>query len=733
MLKKIPLLIFLLSFYFGFAQSDTVAIQKINAIIAQSGGHLRKLECDKSLKLARIALEKAFEIDNNELIARSYNIIGLNMDEYYDFKKAIYFFNNGLKYANKTQSDFIRYSLHTNIARTYCFRKIDFKKGILNYKKGLFYSKLLKDDYEIMYANLNIATAYFAINDYKNGYPYLKSAEIAVNSGDELESKISFYSLLGAYYSNKNNFIDAEKAYLKALEFCGENKTEFLEDNATEVYDDISRMYSMKGDFKKAYFYMEKYNVLKEKQFNEEHSKLEKTVAMGTVLDEYKRKISTIEDEKNKQLEYLSQTKKIGVFVIVLFLIFILLTVTLFQNFKTKKKINKELLTINSNLEIAKQQAEEVSNLKMQFVSKVSHELRTPLYGVVGITNIISEKHAELEDSPYLKALKFSSNHLLSLVNDILQFNKMESQKIILENSIFDLNKEVNTFLFSLQFLANKNNNEIICEIDEKIPKLLIGDRLRLSQILINLISNSLKFTNNGKIKISANLVGNDAKFHQVRFEVSDNGIGIAENDQMKIFDSFVQLNSEKSDFQGTGLGLSIVQKLIELFESKIFLESKVGEGTSIHFTIAFEEAVENVIEFYPNTETEYSSNVLNILLVEDNLINQMVSKKIIENFNYKCTIANDGFEAIAILNRAQFDIILMDINMPKMNGYEAAMEIRNLKINTPIIALTAFSEKEVNETVFASGMNAIISKPFKPSELRQTIINQLYKTKNAE
>lgn len=171
---------------------------------------------------------------------------------------------------------------------------------------------------------------------------------------------------------------------------------------------------------------------------------------------------------------------------VILLLIFILLLITLYKGYVFKKKTNIKLIDANEKLKIAKEKAEEVSNLKTQFVSTVSHELRTPLYGVVGITNIISEIHTELEDSPYLNSLKFSANHLLTLVNDILQFNKIDEQKIILENSVFNLTEEINTFLFSLQFLANKNNNEIICKIDKKIPILIIGDRLHLSQILIN-------------------------------------------------------------------------------------------------------------------------------------------------------------------------------------------------------------------------------------------------------
>ena len=731
MFKKTPLLFFLFTFQFGFSQSEVTIVAEIKNIITESGSHLSKLECDKSLILAKKALEKAILINDNELIARSYNIIGLNLDEYYDFAKAIFFFNKGLEYANKTESDFIKYSLHNNVGRTLSFRNIDYKKGIYHYKMGLYYAKLLKDDYEIMYANINIATAYFAIDDYNNGFPYLKTVKSSVENGEELEAKISYNSLIGGYYSYKNNFVDSEKSYKKALEFCGENKPEFLEDNATEVYDDIARMYSKKGDFKNAYLYMDKYNVLKEKHYNDDHSKVELITGMGAVLDEYKRQINQIEIQKLRQDQIIYQTKVVGILFIILFLIFILLLISLYKGYIFKKKTNLKLIEANKKLKIAKEKAEEVSNLKTQFVSTVSHELRTPLYGVVGITNIISEIHTELEDSPYLNSLKFSANHLLTLVNDILQFNKIEGQKIILENSVFNLTEEINTFLFSLQFLANKNNNEIICKIDEKIPKLIIGDRLHLSQILINLISNSIKFTTNGTIKICADLIKTEGKFNYIRFEVSDNGIGIDEKDQYKIFDSFVQLSSEKSDYQGTGLGLSIVQKLIELFESKIFLESKVGEGTSINFTIAFEDSSIDSIEYNPDCEVDFSLNVINILLVEDNKINQLVTKKILEKLNYKCHIVEVGAEAIEILKKETFDLILMDINMPGMNGFETTIKIRQNKITTPIIALTAFSKHEIEQEAIDSGMDAVVIKPYKKSEL-YSIMSELIK-KNAD
>ena len=731
MFKKTPLLFFLFIFQFGFSQSEATTVAEIKNIITESGSHLSKLECDKSLMLAKKALEKAILINDNELIARSYNIIGLNLDEYYDFAKAIFFFNKGLEYANKTKSDFIKYSLNNNIARTYCFRNIDFKKGIYHYKKGLYYSKLLKDDYEIMYANINIATAYFAIDDYNNGFPYLKTVKSSVENGDELEAKISYNSLLGAYYSYKNNFIASEKSYKKALEYCGENKPEFLEDNATEVYDDIARMYSKKGDFKNAYLYMDKYNVLKEKQYNEEHSKIEKTSGMSVVLDEYKRQINQIEIQKARQDQIIHQTKVVGILFIILFLIFTLLLIILYKGYIFRKNTNLILIENNKKLKIAKEKAVDISNLKTQFISTISHELRTPLYGVVGIVDVLKDEHPELAKSTYIDSLKFSANYLLSLVNDVLQISKIENSKIRLENAAFNIFDEMNSILGTLNVLFKMNQNEIFFNIDKNIPSQIIGDKDKLSQIIINLLGNSLKFTKKGKITLTINLIKKEDNFSHIEFEVKDTGIGIALENQTKIFDRFIQINANNDNYQGSGLGLSIVKKLISLFESEIQLQSELGKGTTFNFTIKFKnvssESSENANVEIVNTI--YSN--LKVLIVEDNKINQLVTRKILEKSQCNCTVVEAGIEALEILKTETFDLILMDINMPGMNGFETTIKIRQNNITTPIIALTAFSKHEIEQEAIDSGMNAVVIKPYKKSEL-YSIISELIQ-KNAD
>ena len=732
MFKKILLLFLLSTVYFGFPQSETTSVKVINEIIAKSGAHLTKLECDKSLALAKTALEKAIGINNNELIARSYNIIGLNLDEYYDFKKAIFFFNKGLEYANKTESDFIKYSLHNNVARTLSFRNIDYKKGIYHYKMGLYYAKLLKDDYEIMYANLNITTGYFSIDEYTKGLPYLKSAEKAVESGDELEAKISYYSLLGAYFSYKNNFIDSEKSYKKALQFCGEDKPEFLDGNATEVYDDISRMYSKKGDFKNAYFYIDKYNFLKEKQYNEEHSKIEKSSGMSTILDEYKRKIVKIEQEKLSQIENLEQARIIGILFIIIFLVLLLLIITFYKSYIFKKQANKRLVVAYRELNKSNKQLTKVSNLKSQFVSTISHELRTPLYGVVGISDILVAEYPELRDSIYISSLKFSANYLLSLVNDVLQISKIENNDIGLENVTFNIFDEMDSILGTLNVLFKMNQNEVSFNIDKNIPKTLFGDKDKLSQIIINLLANSLKFTKNGKINLTINLINIEDDFSHIQFEVKDTGVGIALENQTKIFDRFVQINEESNHYKGSGIGLSIVKKLITLFNSKINLQSELGKGTAFEFTIKFKNVISELTQS-SNVEIEETIFLnLKVLIVEDNKINQLVTRKILEFKKCICTIAESGIEALEILESENFDLILMDINMPEMNGFQTTVKIRQNNIITPIIALTAFSRLEVEQEAIYSGMNAILIKPYKTNEL-YSIITELMNKKNAD
>jgi CheY-like chemotaxis protein len=285
----------------------------------------------------------------------------------------------------------------------------------------------------------------------------------------------------------------------------------------------------------------------------------------------------------------------------------------------------------------------------------------------------------------------------------------------------------------SVEYIADKNNDVLTVEIDTAIPEFLIGDKLRLSQIIMNLVSNALKFTKNGEVAIFADLKYVEDKTYFIEFKVKDTGIGIAKEDQEKIFEKFVQIERKEEDYQGTGLGLSIVSSLIKLFNSEIDIVSEENVGTTFSFTIGFEFDEEKSKQIINNIEVDLSTSQLyNILVVEDNKINQVVTKKMIEVSNMSCTIVDDGFAALVALERESFDLVLMDINMPLINGFDTSRKIREKGITIPIIALTAFDKQEVAEQAISAGMNDVLMKPFESSMLFQVIQNQVNKRETA-
>ncbi|GAB3712406.1 ATP-binding response regulator [Flavobacterium koreense] len=729
--KKIFLLIALT--FLQLAISQVQSKKQIEKTLIDAGDAFFNLDVDKSLKLSKSALDNAYKIKDDALMAKAYNVIGLNFEEFYNPDKGFDYYQKALRHAELAQNDSIRDWVNNNIGSYYSYRKNDFKKSIEYYKKALFFSEKIKDSIEIMYTKLNIASAYFAINDFKNGIVYLESTKDYVLKSKELEAKISLYSMFGSYYSFYNDNVKAEQNFNEAVNLSKKNTSKLVDSNVCDVYNDFSKHYNKNKNYEKAFYYLNLHQELKEKVYNDERIKKVKLAGSEIELAEYQRQIDKIEIEKSEQSKDLKESKLIVLLFVIILFILLLLLYSLYKNNVFREQSNRELKIANEELKIAKEKAEVASQLKTQFVSTISHELRTPLYGVVGITNIILDEHKELANSPHLNSLKFSARYLLSLVNDLLQINKIEENKITLENMIFNVSDEIKTIVDSLEFIAVKNNNKLIADIDANIPEFLIGDKLRLSQVFMNLVSNALKFTKDGKVIVTAKQERIEGTKHFIYFSVEDNGVGIAKEDQEKIFEKFVQIERKEGDYQGTGLGLSIVQKLTELFGSKIHLESEEGVGTTFLFTIGFEADETKKNEIINNIVVDLSSNhFYKILVVEDNKINQIVTKKILESNNFKCTILEDGYAAIELLDKENFDVILMDINMPIINGFDTTKLIRKKGITTPVIALTAFDKQEITEQALSCGMNDIIIKPFEQGKLFQ-VINNLVTKKNVD
>ena len=716
--------------FFNVSSYSLTTITPNNEILKltkQASTYFRNSKFEKSLVTARLALHEAIKAKDNNLIACCYKTIGANFQKLSEFDKAIFFYKKGLAYINTTENDTIKYGINNNLGNIYCFEKKQYKKGIDYYKSSLANSAKLADTNKIFITKLNIAWAFFDIGFYDEGFPYLKFINTYHKKFGDQSTIVPLNMLNGMYYGFKKDDKKATTSFLEGIKLGKAGKEKL---DLSFMNQEYSKYLFKKGNYKKAYENLVLYDKITTELFNKERIEKANMAGINLELDEYKREIEKIEIEKDIQTQSLRKSKIIVLLFVIVFSILLLLLITLYKNNIFKKNINTELSFANEKLIFAKEKAEEASILKSQFVSTISHELRTPLYGVIGITNMLLDEHKELADSPHLSSLKFSARYLLSLVNDVLQINKIEENRIILENLTFNISDEINMIKNSLTFLAKNNNNSIDLKIDPEIPENLIGDKLRLSQIIINLVGNALKFTKNGEVSIEVNLLKVTNKFHFIEFKIKDNGVGIAIEDQGKIFEKFVQVGRKEEDYQGTGLGLSIVKRLLKLFGSDISLESTLGKGTEFKFTIAFECDHNKTNEIINSIQVDLSLNkLLKVLVVEDNKINQIVTEKILRKNNYCCSIVDDGFQAIKVLEEENFDIIFMDINMPLMNGFETSKRIRATGIKTPIVALTAFDKEEITEESISSGINDIIVKPFDSNILFKCISNLSSKT----
>lgn len=460
---------------------------------------------------------------------------------------------------------------------------------------------------------------------------------------------------------------------------------------------------------------------------------IEEAIEAESAIGDLNEIIASQKDDLTKQEKSLFFGKLTGWLSIALILILSLLTLSLYKNNNLRAKANELLQDKNTELQEAKEKAEKASKAKAQFLSTITHELRTPMYTVTGLTHLLLEENPKPEQKEHLNSLKFSGEYLLSLINNILDLNKLEANKVEIEKVPFNLKKRTEGVLIALKKSAEAKNNHIHLDYDELLPEEIIGDSLKISQILINLISNSIKFTENGDIWVRIQGKERGPKNVNILFEVEDTGDGISKKKQNIIFESFSQGSLQiNRKYGGTGLGLSIVKNLLELLGSKIFLESKLGEGSKFWFTInydAFEVQTKEInpskVEVMPE-ECQLEGKL--VLIVEDNKINQMITKKILERKKMICSVVDNGTDAIKQVQDNNFDIVLMDIHMPGISGIEATQKIREFNDTIPVIALTAVTIEENLEDFYKAGFNEFIPKPFNAEDFFEKI-NRVLRT----
>lgn len=400
--------------------------------------------------------------------------------------------------------------------------------------------------------------------------------------------------------------------------------------------------------------------------------------------------------------------------------------ISIIEDINLRKQAEKD----SADLAVREQAAQVASQLKSEFLSNMSHEIRTPINGVIGMTGLLSDTELSTEQRDYVETIRRSGETLLTVINDILDFSKIEAGKLEFETIDFELTNVIDEVRKTLAFSADKKNIKLSVDMASNIPTVLTGDPGRLKQVLFNLVGNAIKFTNQGSVSLCVYPVYQTDLVAQLKFEIQDSGIGIPKSIQERLFQPFSQGDtSTQRHFGGTGLGLNICRSLIEKMNGHISVQSKVGLGSTFTFDVVFMKSALPILEKQELESTLVPSaknRKARILVAEDNLVNQLITTKMLQKLGYHADVVANGKEVLKTLAEIQYDLILMDCQMPEMDGYEASRAIRQNKnvpyCDIPILALTANAMTGEAQVCQSAGMNGHISKPVTIEKLGQIL-----------
>lgn len=670
--------------------AETIDDKKSQGIIHSKIGKVQYLvdETDK----ANISLNKALqiqrEIDDHGNRAITYNIKGVIHHTKEEYEDALEYYNSA---------------------------------------KNLFEQEDLEE--YISEVTLNEAKTYIVLKRYDEAKAQLEKTIIIAKKYEQRRRLSSALIQSGKVSSAINN---NDLALSQVEEGLSIAKAYLILENINEAYLTLSDIHKAKGDYKNSYDYITKHIKLSDSILDIKRENLAPGIT-GQYIYKYKDAQNA---QLKEQIEVVSAesnfTRITTILSIALITILSLLTLSLYKNNNIRLRTNNMLHTKNDELIVAKEKAELASKTKANFLSTVTHELRTPLYAVTGLTNMLLEEEPKEHQVPHLKSLKFSGDYLLTFINDILQINKIEANKVELDPEKFNLKSKLENVISALSNSAKDNGTNLHFDYEEGLPEAYNGDQLKISQILINLLGNAIKFTKDGDIWVRAYKIEQKDKMYTLRFEIEDNGIGITKEKQDHMFESFsqgsVQINRK---YGGTGLGLSIVKGLIKILKGKIYLKSELGEGTTFFFEIPLERADElkkpQVEEIKKSNKMEdLDLSEVKILIVEDNKINQMITKKILNKMGLSCDVVENGEDAVEQVKTTAYNIVLMDIHMPGISGLEATKIIRTFDKDLTIFALTAVTLEDKMQEFGEAGFNDIISKPFKQEDFEGKLYDVL-------
>lgn len=728
----IILLMCLTSTFTATAQEKIISKDSLEALRETIRDHRDDLNYKQAIESAALLISSAESAENKFFKFIGYKELGTTYTEIKDTLQARLSYEKALEIAQETKADSLLSWSYVSLGNVESDQKENYQKGIDYYEKSIAINDASNKQDENLVPYINIAWTYLDEQQEDKALPFLlKAKNLALKDSTNYRLQVNIKTLLARYNIKKSNYTLADELLNDAVTIVEKNNYVY---EGSEVYRYYAQLEEARGDYKKAYTYLRKNKELDARIYESDKLSEIQVASAQFKVDQYERTIATAEKERAFTEELVTKSKQLNYIFIVASIILFGAVIGIYFAFKSRKKYIKRLHEKNNQLMAAKDSAERLSKLKTQFFSTVSHELRTPLYGVIGIASILLEDNTIKTHQDDLKSLKFSADYLLALINDVLLINKMDADGIKLEHTPFRLSTLTKSITRSFEFSLEQNKNKIHLSIDENVPNKLIGDSVRLSQILMNLIGNAIKFNENGNIWVNIDLLEKTPSgSYRTQFTVKDDGIGIPASKHQSIFEEFSQVENRNYNYQGTGLGLPIVKKLLTLHGSEITLDSKVGQGSTFSFILNLEaDASVNMdvqisapLQDFDN-HTIHSTKTVHILVVDDNRINQKITQKILEKRKFQCSLANDGEEAIALANENTYDLILMDIHMPKVDGIQATKAIRKFDKDTPIVALTAVEMDEMRTTIMNSGMNDIILKPYDISQFLTIILRNL-------
>jgi len=713
----------------SFGQSTSVSIDSLNTYLNDAYIYGEKSDYLNAIVSGKKLLELSYKQNDSTYIAEAYYVLGYIDEVIEEYEQAEEKYNKALEIIEKKQDSVFLVDIYNGLANVASLQGRRKKSDAL-YHKALYITELIenKSDRNII---LNICWNYLDDNKYEKVKKYLETLRsyLLENYDEDIKkNQIVFYSdlnfVLGRYYGESKNYELAHENLDLAISLA---ERENLYEELSQALEFKAKYLREQERFEEALNFTQRYIKSKEKKIDEDLLKKLQVEQVKYGVNEYERALKASEKEKALVASIASSKSKLSWLYLILSVILgISLIVIILASFRRKKLI-KSLNQKNSQLVQAQKDAEKAAEIKSNFISNISHELRTPLHGVIGITSLLlGEKEMSKGNRKLLKSLKFSGDYLLGLINNVLLMTKLDNGKVQVKPQLVVVENLISAIKSGITFSAEKKDVEINFQVAQDVPDKVILDTNIVSEILINLIENAIKFSKGGRVTTHIQ-VNKDFEITDealtLRFSVEDNGSGIPENKKEEIFNKFSQVALEGDMLEGTGIGLSLVKSLLLHLGTDIQLETEIGKGSKFYFDLACklipdEDAKPTLLK--ENLKFLYANK--KILLVEDNQINKMVIEKYLSSYDIELEMITDGKLAYEALLEKTYDLVLLDINIPSMNGYEISEKIRAKGIKTPIIAVTASELSEIEERAYKAGIDDIIIKPFQKQKLIQTL-----------